>query len=176
LQRLRLEFTAISPGSDEHFETGEKADDIVRRLATDKAMAVAAMRPAAVIIGSDQVLTCNDEVLVKPGNFINACAQLSTLSGRTAVFSTGLCVYDGRADDVQTAVVKYYVTFRDLQDEEIERYLNIEKPFDCAGSFKSEASGIMLTRSMRGDDPTALIGLPLIELSNMLRRRGFRLP
>lgn len=173
---MHLRYTTVSPDIDESFTTGESADAIVRRLARSKAEAVAGDFPDAVIIGSDQVLTCGGDVLVKPGNFINACAQLRKMSGQTAIFSTGLCVYDAAGSDAQTAVVEFRVDFRDITDAEIERYLNLEQPYDCAGSFKSEGYGITLTRAMSGDDPTALIGLPLIELSKMLRNRGFELP
>ncbi len=122
------------------------------------------------------MLSCAGEVLGKPGDHDAAVAQLQKMSGLTSVFSTGLCVISPGAGSADLAVVDYSVSFRKLEIGEIERYLGREQPYDCAGSFKSERLGVTLIEAMHGDDPTALIGLPLIELSAMLRRAGYSLP
>jgi len=176
LQRLGVDFSCIVPDVDETCEQNEDGHAIALRLARAKALAVAAGHPQAVVIGSDQVLTSAGEIMGKPGNHDNARVQLRKMSGNTAIFSTGLCVLNPELNQTESGVVDYEVTFRDLTDAEIDRYLDAEKPYDCAGSFKSEKLGITLVHHMQGDDPTALVGLPLIELSRMLRNAGFQLP
>ena len=168
LDRLGLGFDQISPEIDETPGPGETPEELVRRLARDKARAVAAGHPGRVIVGSDQVAVADLEILGKPGDRATAIAQLKRLSGRTVTFLTGLCVIDARGRE-QLGVVPTTVTFRALSSAEIEAYVDREQPFDCAGSFKSEALGIALFESVRSDDPTALIGLPLIALCGMLR-------
>ena len=141
-----------------------------------KAAAIAHAHPESLIIGSDQVAIADDEILSKPGNHENAIAQLKKISGKSIVFLTGLCVINTVNDKRQKDCIKYTVHFRDLTDDEIERYLLQEKPYDCAGSFKSEAYGVSLMQRMEGNDPTSLIGLPLIRLSEMLRNEGLNVP
>ncbi len=141
-----------------------------------KAAAIANAHPESLIIGSDQVAIADDEILSKPGNHENAIAQLKKVSGKSIVFLTGLCVINTANDKKQKDCIKYTVHFRDLTEDEIERYLLQEKPYNCAGSFKSEAYGISLMQRMEGDDPTSLIGLPLIRLSEMLRNEGLNVP
>jgi septum formation protein len=176
LQRLRLPFETVAPGVDESSAAGESPDAVARRLSLEKARAVAARRPDAVVIGSDQTATLDGVgVIGKPGSHERATAQLRAASGRTLVFHTGLCVWrpDGPPllDCIDTRV-----RFRALTDDEIERYLRAETPYDCAGSAKSEGLGVTLLEAQDGSDPTALIGLPLIRLSAMLREAGLRLP
>lgn len=176
LQRLGVDFSCIVPEVDETRGQNEDGPAIALRLAKAKAMAVAAVHSQAVVIGSDQVLTNAGEILGKPGNHDNARIQLRKMSGNTAIFSTGLCVHNPELKQTESGVVDYKVTFRELTECEIDRYLYAEEPYDCAGSFKSEKLGISLVHHMQGDDPTALVGLPLIELSRMLRNAGFQLP
>ncbi len=171
LDRLGLAFDQVSPEIDETPGRGEPPEDLVRRLAADKARAVAIGHPGRVVIGSDQVAVAGSEILGKPGDRDGAIAQLTRLSGRTVTFLTGLCVVDSRGAE-QLAVVPTSVSFRTLSAAEIEAYVDREQPFDCAGSFKSEALGIALFEAVRSDDPTALIGLPLIALCGMLREAG----
>lgn len=140
----------------------------MRRLAEAKARAVAARFPDALIIGSDQVATVDGTILGKPGTHAAAAAQLRRLSGRRVTFLTGLCLLNASSGRVQLDVVPFHVIFRALTEEMIENYLRREQPYNCAGSFKSEGLGIVLFERLEGDDPTALIGLPLIRLSRML--------
>ncbi len=146
------------------------------RLAETKARAIASSHPGSLIIGSDQVAITDDEVLTKPGTHKNARNQLKKISGKSIVFLTGLCVINTVNDKRQKDCIKYTVHFRDLTEDEIERYLLQDKPYDCAGSFKSEAYGVSLMQRVEGDDPTSLIGLPLIRLSEMLRNEGLNVP
>lgn len=176
LQRLGLDFRTCSPAIDESRKNGETAEDLVTRLAREKAQCMAKDYPDAVIIGADQVATMEDGILTKPGDHDRAVLQLKKLSGREVCFLTGLCVLNVKSGREQSGMVPCYVRFRTLEENEIERYLQAEKPYDCAGSFKSEGLGISLLQSLRGDDPTALIGLPLIRLAGMLREAGFNLP
>jgi len=141
-----------------------------------KAAAIAPVHPESLIIGSDQVAVADDKILCKPGNHENAIAQLKKISGKSIVFLTGLCIINTANDKRQKDCISYTVHFRDLTDDEIERYLLQEKPYDCAGSFKSEAYGVSLMQRMEGNDPTSLIGLPLIRLSEMLRNEGLNVP
>ena len=146
------------------------------RLSEAKARVGASQYPDALIIGSDQVALCEGEVLGKPGNHENACRQLARLAGRRVSFMTGLCLYDARSDQAQVDLIPYHVIFRPLTEQQIERYLRREQPYNCAGSFKSEGLGISLFESMQGEDPNALIGLPLIRLTSWLNAAGIQIP
>ena len=175
LSRLRLPFDAVSPDIDETPLPGETPPDTALRLAVAKAEAVAREAGDALVIGSDQVATLDGEHIGKPGNHANALAQLQTMRGREVVFHTALCLLDNRADAphrVQRENVQTVVRFRDLSDAELDAYLRIEQPYDCAGSAKNEALGIAIIEAIRSDDPTALTGLPLIALTTMLRNAG----
>ena len=177
LSRLCLPFETISPDIDETPAAGEAPQDTAVRLAEAKARAVAAQVGEALIIGSDQVATLDGEQIGKPGDHGRALAQLQKMRGREVVFHTALCVVDSRANStmpLQADNVPTLVRFRDLPDHELDAYLHIEQPYDCAGSAKNEALGVALIASMRSDDPTALTGLPLISLTSMLRAAGVR--
>jgi septum formation protein len=174
LSRLRLPFQVEPPHVDETPLPGEQPAELARRLAAAKAAAVAARHPAAVVIGSDQVADLDGESLGKPGSHANALAQLRRMSGRTVVFQTALTVMCQDSGFVQHDLAPVRVRFRALQDEEIEAYLRAEQPYDCAGSAKSEGLGIALLEAIDSDDPTALVGLPLIRTCRMLRAAGVR--
>lgn len=174
LARLGIAFETWSPSVDETPAAGESCAETARRLARAKARAAVDRFPGAWAIGSDQVAELDGQPIGKPGNRDNARRQLQAMRGRTVVFHTGVCLLaNGR---VHESVVPTAVSFRSLADDEIERYLDREPAFDCAGSAKSEALGIALIASLRGDDPTALVGLPLIALSAMLRSEGLAVP
>ncbi len=172
LSRLGLTFTCVAPDVDESRLAGEDAPTLVARLARAKAQVVADRSPDCVVIGSDQVAASGTMILSKSGSHENARRQLAAVSGKQVVFYTGLCVINTRTGEVQTATVPFTVTFRPLNDSQIENYLRRDLPYDCAGSFKSEGLGIVLFEKMQGDDPSALIGLPLITLTTMLTRTG----
>jgi septum formation protein len=174
LERLALPFSVVNPNVDEIAIPGESPEDLVGRLAKAKAQAVAALNPGAVVIGSDQVAVIAGEITGKPGNHSVAMGQLRRASGKEVVFLTGLCCYTAGEieDEFQLSVVPFRVVFRTLTDEKIERYLKLDQPYDCAGSFKSEGLGIVLFERMIGDDPSALMGLPLIKLTTMLGHAG----
>jgi len=172
LEKLQLDFECDSPDVDETPKTDESIEDMVKRLSESKAQALAKSHPDALIIGSDQSASLHDQVLHKPGNFENAFKQLKAASGQTITFYTGLCLLNTQTHEAETICEPYIVKFRSLSDSEIENYLNRDKPFNCAGSFKSEALGISLFESMQGDDPNTLIGLPLIQLCRMLKNQG----
>jgi len=172
LQRLRLPFTVRAPGVDETPLPGETPHDLALRLALAKADAVAALEPTAVVIGSDQVADLDGRAIGKPGNHERAAGQLRAMSGRTVVFRTALAIVCLQTGFRELAMAPVTVRFRELADEEIERYLRAEQPYDCAGSAKAEALGIALLASIESDDPTALIGLPLIRTCDLLRRAG----
>lgn len=176
LNRLQVPFTAVNPGVDETPVAGEPPETMAARLATAKALAVAPTHPDSLIIGCDQVAVSNGKVLGKPGNHENAVRQLRELSGREAMFYTALCVHNGASGKTITRTVPYRVTFRDLDDAAIQRYLEREQPYDCAGSAKSEGLGIALVQRMEGEDPNALVGLPLIALVDMLSENGVQIP
>jgi len=176
LQRLGVAFRTMAPDVDETRRQDESPDALVLRLSEAKARAGASQYPDALVIGSDQVAVCGNEVLGKPGNHEAACVQLARLSGQQVIFLTGLCLYDASSDDVRVDLVTYQVTFRQLTDQQIDRYLKIEQPYNCAGSFKSEGLGISLFESMQGEDPNALIGLPLIRLTSWLNATGINIP
>lgn len=175
LSRLRIPFQTAAPDVDETPRQGESARDTSLRLSHEKALGVAAHHPDALIIGSDQVALLDGEQLGKPGNHGNAVRQLESMRGKTVVFYTALTLLNAHTGKVQSAVAENRVTFRSLSDEEIENYLRLEQPYNCAGSAKSEGLGIALIQKMEGDDPNALIGLPLILLIDMLRNENFRL-
>lgn len=176
LDRLQLSYSAVSSGVEESARAGEPPEAMATRLATAKALAVAPDHPDAVIIGCDQVAVLNGKILGKPGNHENAVRQLRELSGRDAIFYTALCVHDAKSGRTATRVVPYRVTFRVLEDALIQRYLEHEQPYDCAGSAKSEGLGIALIERMEGADPNALIGLPLIALVDLLGEHGVQIP
>lgn len=174
LERLRIPFAVISPKVDETPLTGESTLDLALRLAQAKAAAVAKEHPDAWVIGSDQVADLCGAAIGKPGNFERALAQLQLMRGQVVTFQTALCLMKG---DAQTTLcIPTEVTFRKLPDSALEAYLLAEEPYDCAGSAKSEGLGISLLESIKSDDPTALIGLPLIALTSMLRDAGFAIP
>jgi septum formation protein len=172
LARLQLPFETADPAIDEAVRDGEAPEDLVARLAQAKAEAVAARFPQALVIGSDQVAVCDDEILGKPGTEPRAREQLARLSGKRVRFLTGLCLLNSAQDRYQLAVVETPVHFRDLSEREIADYVKREQPVDCAGAFKSEGLGIALFREIGGPDPNALVGLPLIELCAMLSSEG----
>lgn len=176
LQRLHLAFDVVSPHVDETPLPGETPAAIAQRLALAKAHAVAAQRPEAVVIGSDQVADLAGEPLGKPGTHERAVAQLRRMSGQTVLFQTAVAVVCAATGFERCELAVVRVVFRDLGDDEIERYLRIEQPYDCAGSAKSEGLGIALLDHIDNDDPTALVGLPLIRTARLLRQAGLRLP
>lgn len=175
LARLGLPFESRSPDVDESAREGEKPAELALRLARDKARAVAQSAPGCWVIGSDQVMECGGRIYGKPGTHANALAQLRALSGNTARFHTALCLQqpDGQQS---TAVDTTETDYRVLTDPQIERYLAAEPAYDCAGSCKAEGLGIALCGAIRSEDPTALIGLPLIALTRLLREAGWELP
>jgi septum formation protein len=172
LSRLQLPFEVAVPDIDETPQPGETPSATALRLAREKAAAVAAKMPGAIVIGSDQVATLDDEQIGKPGNHANALAQLQKMRGREVIFHTALCVWDGRNNTAQVENIQTVVKFRDLPDDELDAYLRIEQPYDCAGSAKNEALGIAILERIDSSDPTALTGLPLIALTGMLRNLG----
>lgn len=172
LERLRLPFQVAAPGVDEAPLPGETPVATALRLSEAKARAVAARFSSALVIGSDQVAECDGLPIGKPGNRETAIGQLRMLSGRTVVFHTGLALVDAQSGRCQSAMIDIASTFRALAPAEIESYVDREQPFDCAGSVRSEALGIALFDRIVSDDPTALIGLPLIALARMLRAEG----
>ncbi|MCC6209219.1 MAG: septum formation inhibitor Maf [Gammaproteobacteria bacterium] len=175
LGRLGVEFTAISPEVDERARESEMPEDLARRLAEAKARRIAQDHPDALIIGSDQVAVLEGHKVGKPGSHAAAVAQLRAASGKSMRFFTALCLLNAAEDRLQTDVVSCEVTFRKLTGEQIESYLRREQPYACAGSFKSEALGIALMERLDGPDPTALIGLPLIQLTRMLENEGMKI-
>jgi septum formation protein len=174
LERLRIPFKIISPKVDEAPLPGEGTLNLALRLAKAKAAIVAKDHPDAWVIGSDQVADLCGVALGKPGNFERAMAQLQLMRGATVTFHTALCLMHGETET--TLSIPTEVTFRKLSDEILEAYLHAEEPYDCAGSAKSEGLGISLLETIESDDPTALIGLPLIALSGLLRDAGFVIP
>ena len=174
LERLRLPFSVEPPEVDETPLPGEAPEALARRLGAAKAAAVARKHPRAVVIGSDQVADLDGEPIGKPGNPGNAVAQLRRMSGRVVVFQTALTVMCEASGFVQHDLAPVRVRFRALADDEIEAYLRAEQPYDCAGSARSEGLGVALLESIDSDDPTALVGLPLIRTCRMLRAAGIR--
>lgn len=176
LSRLQIPFSVADPGIAESAQPGEPPERMATRLAQAKALVVAAMHPDAIVIGCDQVAESGGQILGKPGDRENAARQLRGLSGREAVFHTAICVHSEKARKTSTRVVPCRVKFRALDDATIERYLLREQPYDCAGSAKSEGLGIALIERMETEDPTALIGLPLIALVDLLAEHGMQIP
>lgn len=176
LKRLGLQFEVANPDIDESAPAGESPAATATRLAREKAERVAHRFSTALIIGSDQVAVCDGQRIGKPGNHGNAVRQLQMMRGKNVEFFTALCLLNAKTADLQCALATNIVTFRDLSDDEIERYLTREEPYGCAGSAKTEGLGIALIARLQGDDPNALIGLPLIELVTLLKRAGIRIP
>lgn len=177
LARLGLDFDCVSPDIDEQRGDNEPADKLVQRLALEKAQAVASSHPDALIIGSDQVAVLNNgDVLGKPSSRDNAVAQLLAASGSKVTFLTGLCLLNAKTGEHQLCCEPFAVQFRQLTRDMTERYVDKEKPLNCAGSFKSEGLGITLFERFIGEDPNSLIGLPLIRLTDMLAKEGIALP
>ncbi|MGM0679903.1 MAG: Maf family protein [Pseudomonadota bacterium] len=174
LEKFGVPFDTASPEVDETARADESAEQLVERLAEAKARAVVNQFPDALIIGSDQVAVIDGHILGKPGEHAKAVEQLRAASGKTVTFLTGLCLYNSRTDHAQCDVVPFKVHFRQLDDTQIENYLQKEQPYNCAGSFKSEGLGIALFDRLEGDDPNTLIGLPLIRLIQMLEQEEFR--
>lgn len=173
LTRLQLPFSCISPEVDETPLASELPQHTALRLAQAKAKKVAASHADALIIGCDQVATLDNQQLGKPLTHENATRQLRLMRGREVIFHSALCLYNAETQHMQAEVVPYLVKFRNLTDVQIESYLSKEQPYHCAGSAKSEGLGIAIIEKMTGDDPNALIGLPLIALINMLNNEGF---
>ena len=176
LERLHLPFTTDSPDIDESQLIGESPETYVKRLSLEKAQTVATRHKDSLIIASDQCSVLNGNIHGKPGNHESAIQQLLESSGKRVSFLTGLCVLDAKTGNYELDLIPYHVQFRTLTVDEVDRYLLIEKPYNCAGSFKSEGLGVTLFESMEGPDPSALIGLPLIRLCDMLRTFGRKLP
>ena len=176
LARLQLPFTTASPKCDETRLPSEAPDKLAIRLAQNKALSLKDEHPNAIIIGSDQVAALGDMVLGKPATFSNARQQLQTMRGKSVVFYTAVSVVDSRSGRVLNEIDKTTATLRDITNTEIDRYLKLERPLDCAGSFMIEKLGISLFEKVESNDPTALIGLPLIKLCQCLRELGSELP
>lgn len=172
LKRLQLDFECLSPDVDESLHSGEAAVEYVRRLALAKARTVARQHPDAVVIGSDQCAVLDDEILGKPGNHANAMRQLRRAQGKTVRFHTAVCVIRHNSAIELLEEVPFDVEFRRLGDQQLEHYLQVEQPYQCAGSFMAEGYGACLFRRMQGEDPNALIGLPLFKLVEMLETAG----
>lgn len=175
-QRLHLPFLAIAPDIDESPLNHEAPEQTALRLAQQKAEAIAKQYPNAIVIGSDQVATLDGKQIGKPGNHERALQQLQIMRGRQVIFHTALCVLNQQAEDIantlQSQNCQTVVHFRNLSDAELDAYLRIEQPYDCAGSAKNEGLGIAILEAIHSDDPTALTGLPLITLTSMLRKLG----
>ncbi len=176
LQRLGIPFIVGAPGVDEYAPDTEPPHPLARRLAQLKARTVGQQHPGALVLGSDQVAQVGALRLGKPGTRAKAITQLQVCSGHTVEFATAVCLIDGRNGTVRDHLDSTLVTFRTLSLDEIERYVDADEPFDCAGAFRSESLGAVLVESMRTEDPTALIGLPLIATARLLRDVGFRIP
>lgn len=175
LERLRLPFSVSAPDVDETPAPGEAPRELALRLALAKAHAVATQHPDAIVIGSDQVADLAGQPLGKPGEHARAVQQLRQMRGKTVIFQTALAVVCLNSGFEAADLAAVRVVFRDLSDDEIEAYLQAEKPYDCAGSAKSEGLGIALLESIDNDDPTALVGLPLIRTARLLRQAGVKL-
>ena len=172
LSRLGIPFMTADPQVDESSLQAETPENLALRLSEAKARAVAPHYPGALIIGSDQVAALEGKIFGKPGTHDRAVQQLRAMRGKTVIFFTGLCLFDTEADRAYLRGVPTWVTFRNLNDIEIERYLQKEQPYNCAGSAKSEGLGIVIIHKMQGEDPNALIGLPLIALCDLLAEAG----
>ncbi len=176
LEKLHYPFICRAPETDETALTGESAQQLVQRLALAKAKAVSAEFDDALVIGSDQVAVLNSTIIGKPRTHQRAVEQLRASSGQCINFYTGLSLYDCRTATAETICEPYRVHFRNLDDQQIERYLLREQPYQCAGSFKSEGLGISLFERLEGEDPNTLVGLPLIRLIELLARQGITIP
>lgn len=172
LQKLHIQFSSVSPHVDETTFENESPRETALRLSQDKARKVGSEYPHALIIGSDQVATLDGLQLGKPLNHQNATKQLQMMRGREVTFYNALCLFNAATGHMQSEVIPYLVRYRQLTDSQIENYLNKEQPYQCAGSAKSEGLGIALIERMLGEDPNALIGLPLIKLITMLENEG----
>lgn len=172
LERLQLSFSVVVPDVDETPLPDEKPEETALRLAQVKARKIGDLHPNALVIGCDQVATLDGLQLGKPLTHGNAVKQLTLMRGRTVFFHSALCLFNAASGNMQAEDVIYEVRFRQLTDAQIENYLRLEQPYHCAGSAKSEGLGIALMEYMRGDDPNALIGLPLISLISMLQKEG----
>ncbi len=179
LKKLITKFECIAPNIDESNNSNESAPDYVKRLALEKAFTVSETisdkQKPALIIGSDQCAVLKIEIIGKPNSHEAAFEQLQSSSGKTVTFYTGICVINTKTSSQQASYETYQVTFRDLTDQQIKTYLEKDQPYDCAGSFKAEGLGIALFEKMQGDDPSTLIGLPLIKLTSMLHSEGYDL-
>lgn len=174
LQRLGLPFVVVAPQIDESPHGGERPAETALRLAQAKARAVAPQHPEALIIGCDQIADCHGVAVGKPKDAADALRQLRTLRGQTVTFHTAVALLNAKSDTCRTALVDVTSTFRELDDATLQAYLEREQPFDCAGSVKAEGLGIALFTRLESDDPTALIGLPLIRLTDLLEAEGVR--
>jgi len=173
LDKLGVDFDTASPETDETELANETPQQLVERLSIAKAKAIADKVSGALVIGSDQVSVINGEIIGKPHTHENAVKQLQNASGKTVTFYTGLCLYNSTTQKYQSEVVPFDVVFRQLKQQQIESYLRKEEPYNCAGSFKSEALGIVLFEKLIGEDPNTLMGLPLIRLVKMLEQENF---
>lgn len=173
LEKLNINFNCAKPEIDESAQRNETPQKLVERLAIEKASAVANTFPNSLIIGSDQVAVCDNEILGKPHTVENAIKQLTKFSGKCVTFYTGLCVLKSQDNTVKSLVEPFHVHFKQITQTEIINYINAEQPLNCAGSFKSEGLGICLFEKLEGDDPNTLIGLPLIKLVKLLKEYGF---
>lgn len=176
LRKLNIDFDIQAPEVDETPLNNEKPQQLVVRLSEQKAKAVAEICPDSLIIGSDQVAVLSDQILGKPLTHDKAIEQLTKASGNKVTFFTGLCLYNSSTGNSQVRCIPFNVYFRNLNQDQIERYLQAEKPYNCAGSFKSEGLGISLFEKLEGEDPNTLIGLPLIELIRLLANEGIEVP
>lgn len=176
LERLSIPFSTHAPDVDESVMENESPESYVLRLSLEKARAVGQQHPDSLVIGSDQCSVLDGKIRGKPGSHEKAIKQLQQSAGKRVSFLTGLCVLDTATDEYLLDMIPYHVDFRELIDAEIEAYLKTEQPYFCAGSFKSEGLGISLFKQLQGSDPTALIGLPLIRLCEMLRIKGIAIP
>lgn len=172
LDKLGVDFDTASPETDETALKNETPQQLVERLSIAKAKTIAEKTSDALVIGSDQVSVINGEIIGKPHTHENAIKQLKNASGKTVTFYTGLCLYNSKTNEFQSDVIPFNVVFRQLTDNQIENYLRKEEPYNCAGSFKSEALGIVLFDKLEGDDPNTLMGLPLIRLVKMLEKEN----
>ena len=172
LDKLHLPYRCVSPDIDETALANETPEELVTRLALGKARAAAKQQADSLIIGSDQIACVDQRILTKPGNFAIAQQQLQQCNGKTVAYLTGLCLFNSNTGKYQLHVERYHLKFRDLSPEEIDNYLKLEQPYDCAGAIKSEGLAVTLLAEYQGRDPNALIGLPLIKLLAMLRHEG----
>jgi len=176
LNRLKLDFQQMAPDCDETPLQDESAADLVVRLSVGKAQSIAEQYPQHLVIGSDQVASCNGAIIGKPDNHANAVAQLQFLSGQTVSFLTGLCVMLLQSKRSLQCLVTTDVCFKNLDTAQIERYLQTDQPYDCAASFRSEGFGSTIVDKISSEDPTAIIGLPVIKVADFLDKLGLDLP